>query len=415
MKIALVHNRYGVRSGEEVMIDRIAHLLKSRGHEVLGFFRDSAHIAHSPLAHTRAFFSGVYSPAARRDFRRFLQRRRPDLIQIQNLYPLLSPSVLLEAHDQGIPIVMRCANFRLICPTGLCYTGGRPCQRCVSGREWWCMIKNCQQSWPRSLGYALRNYVARTHRWFKDTVNVYLAQTTFQKRLLVQAGYHADRIHVVPNMIGPSQPSPGLGSYVAYIGRISHEKGIHTLLAAAKHVHPIPVRIAGPCAKPDAWFTKAPSNVHYDGVLSGHELETFYADARMVVVPSTCYEGMPSALLEAMAHAKPVICSDIGGLGEVVINGHTGLLFSPADPVELANKTRHLWRQDGLVRSMGLAGWDRARRLYSEDQYFSHLIAAYAQALRHTETTPSAATLPTTTTARVSKKAPQAVCARIPG
>ena len=76
---------------------------------------------------------------------------------------------------------MRAANFRLVCPNGLLLSRGEICHRCVGGKEYWCVLRNCEESLPKSAGYALRSAVARQRRWYMDNVSAYLSATHFLK------------------------------------------------------------------------------------------------------------------------------------------------------------------------------------------------------------------------------------------
>ncbi|MBN1127119.1 MAG: glycosyltransferase family 4 protein [Sedimentisphaerales bacterium] len=381
MRIALVHNSYASFSGEEMMLGRISGLLQSYGHEVFHFFRSSQEIGKSLVHKAHAFFAGIYSPSRAFEMNEFISRYKPDLIQVQNVYPLISPSVLVAAHLKHIPIVMRCANYRLICPNGLFMTRGKVCQKCSGGHEWQCVLRNCEKSLWKSTGYALRNYMARKYGWFRNNVNVYIAQTEFQKRCLVENGYDPARIRVLPNMIEEHPITSETGSYVAYVGRISREKGLDTLINAASLLPDIPIRIAGSGPETNRLKQLAGTNVQFMDFLQGPRLDTFFANARLVVLCSTCFEGFPSAILEAMSRGKPVICSKIGGLPEIVEKGKTGFLFEPGNAEELASIINDLWNRSDLISQLGQQASMVARQRYSPAKYYSHLMEVYAQAI----------------------------------
>lgn len=379
MKILYVHNEYGKISGEEIMISRIVDMLKDNGHEVPTFFRKSSEIA-TGIDKLKAFISGIYSVKSRREFREIIKNNRPDLIQVQNMYPLISPSVLVEAYKQSVPVVMRCANYRLICPTGLYATNGQICEKCNNG-EYWCVLRNCTGSLPKSIGYALRNYYARVKRLYLDNVTVYYAQTDFQRQCLVQNGFDASRIFVIPNMIEPMPESYTTGDYIGFVGRVSPEKGLQTLVDAAKQLQGIKFKAAGSCDSMLYLRKTAPENFGFCGHI-GHDLiSQFYDNIRISVVCSTWYEGFPSTILEAMMRSKPVICSRIGGLPEIIDDGITGLLFEPGNADDLAEKIHYLWDRPDLCRKMGRAGREKALREYSPKKYYERLMAVYKKAM----------------------------------
>ncbi|MBP8304442.1 MAG: glycosyltransferase [Phycisphaerae bacterium] len=385
MNIAVVHNRYGAHSGEETVVEGILDLLAARGHRTACFMRSSAEIPAQVLGKARAFFSGIYNPVARSAFRRFLSEARPDLVHIHNLFPLISPSVLLECRRAKIPVVMTVHNHRLVCPTGLHLSKRDPrtCERCCGGREYWCVLRNCEGSLCKSLGYALRNAVARRAGWYRENVALYACLAEFQRRRLIREGYPEDRITVVPNMVQAGLPAGEgpLGEYVGFAGRVSPEKGVDTLVSAARICPEIPFRIAGRVDRMSEVVDRAPDNCTFLGHLGPEDLSGFYAGSRMLVVPSVWYEAFGLCAVEAQAHGKPVVCSRMGALPEIVVHGETGLLFEAGNAVELAGRIRSLWRQPRRCREMGRAGRDRVLREYGAGPYYERLMAAYEKAI----------------------------------
>lgn len=387
MKLLLVHNEYGRVSGEEIAVRALRNVLESRGHRVDVYFRSSAEIGQSWSGQAKAFCTGVYNLAAKRLFREMLRRQRPDLVHFHNLFPLISPSILDECREAGIPVVMTVHNYRLVCPNGLHTVRGQSCERCVGGREYHCVLNRCEDSLVKSAGYALRNAVARKFQLFRRNVTMYAALTEFQRGRLVSAGFPAERIAVIPNMIGDeagaaeshSRDHP-TGEWVGYVGRVSPEKGIATLLAAAAAMPDIPFKIAGTTDRMPELPAMATANVEFVGHLSGAVLDAFYCRSRIIVLCSTWFEGFPMALAEAMLHRKPIVCSRIGGLPEIVSDGVTGLLFTPGDAADLGQQLRQLWAHPELCRAMGRAGHLKARREYSPAAYYQRLIRLYQSA-----------------------------------
>jgi glycosyltransferase involved in cell wall biosynthesis len=382
MKILLIHNNYGKTSGEEIMFNRIVELLCSHGHVVECFCRNSSEIS-SLFDKANAFFSGIYSFSSRNKMRQLLLQYKPDVIFVKNVFPQISPSVLVEARRNKIPVVMCCANYRLICPHGVFLRSGNLCEKCSGGREYWCILHNCEGSFSKSLGYALRNYVARKNRFFLDNVTLYYVFTEFQRQLMSKKGIPPERIHVIPNMVGSSEVATcrTLGDYVGYVGRVSPEKGVSLLLAAAAMNPDIPFKIAGAYDRMAYLLKTAPPNVEFLGHLGQDTLVRFYAGCRIVVLPSLCYETFGLSLAEAGIRGKSVICSRIGGLPEIVEDGVTGLLFEPGNAGDLAEKIRYLWDRHEVCRKMGQAGREKALREYSPEKYHERLIAVFKKAI----------------------------------
>lgn len=340
-----------------------------------------------------AFAKGVYSWQAKRETADIIENYRPDVVHANNLYPLFSPSVLVACRERGIPVVMTLHNYGLTCPAWYHLAKGRVCERCLGGREYWCVLQNCKGNVFESVGYALRNAVARSLGLFQDNVTLFVALTHFAKHRMVNAGFEESQVAVMPFFVAlpDSAADPARGEYIAYAGRLSPEKGIDTLLTAARNTG-LPVRIAGDGPAGPRMVRQAPSNVEFVGTLDRTAIGTFYRNARFTVVPSTWFECFPLAIAEPMSHGVPVIASRIGGLPEIVEDGVTGLLFEPGNAEDLAVKMRMLWENPQLCLQMGVAGRQKAMREYSPDIYYERLLAVYTRA---TEICQSATVQPT--------------------
>lgn len=217
MKILIVHNEYGKRSGEEAVVDKMAEIFAGLGLEVARLRRSTGEVRGTLAGKARAFVAGIYCPLGVRAMRRALAEERPDLVNVHNLYPFISPAALRECRRAGVPVVMTVHNFRLICPTGLFMRDGAPCELCLErGDEWGCVRHNCEHSRLKSLGYAARNAVARLRQHYIDCVDVFACITEFQRRKLIEAGFPPERIVVIPNCAetggqgrtGTQQPAP---------------------------------------------------------------------------------------------------------------------------------------------------------------------------------------------------------------
>jgi len=270
-------------------------------------------------------------------------------------------------------------NYRLLCPTGLLFSHGEVCHRCLGGREWWCAIRNCTGERPKSLGYGLRNAVARLRGSFVDGIDRFIALTEFVKSMLVRHGYPAERIDVVRNILSLETAQSHLtdGEYVGYVGRISPEKGVDTIVEAARECPDTPFRFAGHYLRMPNLPVQAPVNCRFLGAIPSADVGKFLAAARFTVLSSRWYEVSPLSLVDAMLQGKPVVCSNIGGLPEFVDDGSTGLLFAPGNPRDLAEKIRYLWDRPELCREMGEAARAKIIAMFSPDVNYKRLLDTY--------------------------------------
>jgi glycosyltransferase involved in cell wall biosynthesis len=387
-RVAIVHNAYGKVSGEEIAIDNLVTLLEKRGITVHRFSRFSAEIEYTRLGKISAFFSGIHNPFSRKVFGQFLRETRPDVVHIHNLYPLISPSILPECKAQRIPVVMTVHNFRLVCPNGLLMSHGKVCHRCLGGREYWCILRNCENDIFKSTGYALRSAVARLLRRYYDNVDHFICLSEFQKNILVDEGLPANRVSVLANHISFAveiSRQKESGGYVAYVGRISPEKDVLSLIEAARQLDDVEFKFAGDYNRIPEVMKNKPDNCEFLGQLNAEKIAEFYSNARMIVFATRCYEGFPTVLLEAMSHGLPVVCSRIGGLPEIVEDGRTGLLYEPSKTDELADHIRTLWQNPALCQKLGNAGLQKAREDYAADRLMDRLLDIYEKVIKEGE------------------------------
>lgn len=369
MKILLVHNNYGKYSGEEAVVDKMAEMLQARGIDI-AFYRLSSEGSRETLGgKIKGFLCGIHSPEGIKGMREALQREKPDVVNVHNLYPFISPAALQECRKAGVPVVMTVHNFRLICPTGLFMRNGAPCELCLErGNEWSCLRYNCEHSLLKSAGYTLRNAYARLTGAYRKNVDTFACITDFQRRRLEAAGFNPRSLTVIPNCADvPDSCTYETGEYIGYVGRLSYEKGYDRLIDAARRHPHIPFRFAG--AVREDMTGDLPENVRLLGKLDRTALEDFIRKSRFIVMPSRCYEGFPMTILEAAAFGKPCIGPDHGGFTEIIGHGadSIGRLFAPASEESLERQITELWEHPEEVRRLGRCAYGKLKREYSTD------------------------------------------------
>jgi len=395
VKVYQIYNEQRSRfGGEPAVVNATIGVLAEAGHDTHLIMKSSRVLENSLIKRMCAFWGGVYNIRSYHEIRRLLEVDRPDVVHVHSVSPMFSPSVLVACRRAGVPVVMTVHTHNLTCPTWYHLYKGRICEDCTGGREYHCVLKNCRGNFPESLAYALRSSVARRFRWFHDNVSVLIALTPFGRRRLLQAGFAEDQIAVVPNPTAVTQAHTirPVGEYVAFAGRISREKGVDVLLAAAARMPDIPFKVAGDGPILPEMTTRAPHNVEFLGRLTFDDLIAFYSKARILVVPSLWYEPFGMIVVDAMALGVPVIASRIGGLPDVVDDGVTGALFEPGNSRDLVCKIRDLWEDSNGCERMGGAGREKALTQYSPEAYLRSLLAVYNAAILRTQK--DAVTLP---------------------
>lgn len=376
--VLMIHNEYGALSGEEVQFGNIVALLRSQNHPVEVLTRKSSELHGRFWGPVKGFFTGIYNPSSIRSVLDRIELVKPDLVFFQNLYPLISPSILPAIRSKGIPIIMLVANYRLMCPNGLHFSRGEVCERCLQGREWWCVLRNCECRPLKSLGYAIRNWAARTQRLFQQNVDVFLCASNFLKQRMIDAGFEASRIFVNPNIIEcPTEQGTERnlndGEYIGYVGRLSREKGIDTLLDIARMCPQIEFRLAGQESMDFCMPKPLPPNVKIIGFLKGDALEDFYHKSRIMISTSKCFETFGMSIAEAMIRGIPVVVPRHGVFPSFVIDGETGLVADVGQPITYVRAIHAIWYDTDLCSRLASAGQAWALKMYSPETYYTML------------------------------------------
>jgi len=375
MKILIIHNDYGKYSGEETVVDKMIVLLKSQGHNVVQLRKTSEGARESFKGQVQGFFSGIYSHEGVKAVRQAIVKEKPDIINIHNLYPFISPAALFECKKAGIPVIMTIHNFRLVCPTGLFMRNNQPCELCLAnGNEWGCIKYNCEHSVLKSVGYATRNAVARITGAYDKCVNQFVCITDFQRKKLIEAGYDAEKITVIPNAVEiPTQYDVCAGEYVAFCGRLSREKGVDMILDVARRNPSIRFKFAGAVRDTDL-VNNLPKNVSLTGHIRGNELVEFYKNAAFFVMASRWYEGFPMSILEAAQYGKATIGPDHGGFPEIIGKGlqAIGRLFTPGDMNDLEQQIIELWNSPTDTTKLGSVAFEKLKTHYSSEVIYQH-------------------------------------------
>lgn len=383
MKILFVHNSYSEKtpSGEEHASRELATLLEEHGHEVRWFKRSSDELRQGQCGRIKGFFTGIYNPSSANKLSKLLDEYKPDIVQVQNLYPLISSSIFKPLKKRGIPVVMRCPNYRLFCPAGLCLNNkGEVCEKCFGGKEWNCIKYNCEQNILKSMGYAIRNWFSRVSRNIIDGVDVFIVQSDFQKQKFIKQGIQAEKLVILPGICPEIKDKnmSSLGEYVTFVGRVSAEKGIYEFIEAAKMNPAIPFKVAGMIDKNFVKPNDCPKNVEFVGFLKGDELDVFYLKSRIIIVPSKWYEGFPNVITRGMLLKRPVITTNIGAMPSIIEDQVHGLLVEPGDVTALGLAIGRLYTDEEHCRDYGEAGFKKASKHYSREAIFETLITVYS-------------------------------------
>lgn len=386
MRILVAHNKYRWAGGEDVVVKQERALLEAHGHQVISFEKNNNEIQDSSkleLARNCLWNSEAYAHVLR-----IIDQEKIELMHVHNYFPLLSPSVFAAAKKKGIAVVHTLHNFRLSCINGLFLRDGKPCESCLScgnllpGIVYKCYHSDFAASSVAAMSIGLHNVM----KTVPNAVGRFIVLNEHAREKFVQAGLPVEKIRVKPNFILEDKgAASGDGDYVAFLGRLAEEKGISVLLAAWKNMKSkIRLKIAGDglLAETVKAFAQENPHVEYVGWLDETSAHRLLGSAKFSVLPSICYESaLPLSAIQSLCAGTPVVASRLGAMERLIYEGKTGLLFTPGDAQELANKIEQLWLDDEALKRMRVESRQNFVRNYSAERNYELLMGIYEEAL----------------------------------
>jgi glycosyltransferase involved in cell wall biosynthesis len=365
-------------------------MLQAHGHEVIPYLRRNEEIKSFGVAQKLAFLGDtVYSCRTVRDVRALTAAMRPDVAYIHNVYPLISPAIYHSLHTLRIPIVQCVHDFRPLCANGLFYTQQHCCELCKNGNYLHGFVKKCyKESYLFSGLYALTLAVNRSAKMM-EKISAYVCLNQFYRKKLLEVGVPAGKIYVRPNSIDASAVASDAShephDYAIFLGRLSPEKGLWTLLKAFEKIAPLRLKIVG-MGPLEAELTKyirekKLENVEMAGFRSGEEKKRLLEGALFSIIPSEWHENFPVVSLESYAAAKPIVASRMGGLPSIVAEGETGLLFTAGNSEELAEKVRYMFANPREAERMGAVACKLAQTKYSRETSYHNLMEIFQKVM----------------------------------
>lgn len=377
-RILVVHNAYLHRGGEDSVVEAEVALLASKGHEVRLFLRSNDEIGSQ--GRVRTAVDTLWSTRSAHAIEQAVADFRPDVIHVHNTFPLISPSIYWAADELGVPIVQTLHNFRLHCPQAMYLRNGKVCEDCLGHVPWHGVLRGCYRgSRTQSAVMTAMLTFHRTIGTWNRKVTRYIALNEFCRNKFIEGGLPAERVLVKPNFVDFPRPEPLPREGFLFVGRLSAEKGVATLVDAFGRVAGSSLRIAG--TGPEDRLLAGVPGLNWLGALPGDQVHREMMSAAALVLPSIWYENFPRTLVEAMASGLPVIASRCGALAELVEDGVTGLLFEPGQAADLEDKMRWAIANPERLAAMGRAARLRYEARYTADINYGQLTAIYREAI----------------------------------
>jgi glycosyltransferase involved in cell wall biosynthesis len=304
-----------------------------------------------------------------------------------NFHHQITPSILPPLRARGTKIIYVVQDLKPVCGNYKMLTHDGVCERCKGGKFYQQTLHKCTKN--SVFASAVNTVEMYVHHWLRyyDLIDAFITPSEFYRNKLIEFGLPAQKISALPNFIDVKSYTPQFrpGTYLLYLGRLSEEKGVPTLIAAMKAVPELRCKIAG--TGPFEENVKRQlqeancNNVEMLGHIHGERLQHELQNSLALVIPSEWYEAFGLCTVEAYACGKPVIGARIGGITETIVEGETGWLFEPGNVADLVRVLRKILESKSQLELMGHHARQRALDLYDAEKQYAPTISLYSKLL----------------------------------
>lgn len=402
MKVLLVNKFHYRKGGSETYYFTLAEALKAQGHEVVFFamqdeknlpcdqekyFVSNASISGGIKSKLNMLLHMTYSKEAYSKMKQLLQAGQPDLVILNLVHKQITLSIIdaIKEHDPKLPVFWTMHDLIAVCPSYSMRDGsGNTCEKCLGGDYSHCVKNRCIKG-SRLMSMLSKHeaeYIRR-RKWY-DRVDLFICPSEFYRKKLVEGKFTKSPIVTMRNPLPLDtvfEQSEAEGKYILYFGRLSPEKGVKTLIEAAKKCgcHLV-ILGTGPQEKELKTCAEGCDNIEFKGFQTGEALRNYVRNSRCVVLPSEWYENGPYSAMEAMAMGKPLIVSNMGGLPELVEDGVNGFIYEKtADALAECIEKMQKLSADEYVR-MEENSLRKAQSLFEAHSYVEELEKQYGKA-----------------------------------
>lgn len=399
MKVLVVNKFFFLKGGAETVFFQEREMLIERGVSVIDFsmvhndnlvsdysasFVDNVdyHANATLLCALKTAIRFVHNTEACEKLSELIATEQPDIVHFHNIYHQLTPSIIKVAKQAGCKTVLTAHDTKIACPSYTMYRDGHTCEACLQGSVFNALRYRCQQGSLFKSGLLVVEALYQSLAQNYQSLDVIVAPSQFLADI-IRRKLPNNRIEVIVNGIDENVDQQDVADhrYFLYLGRLSQEKGVATMVAAYQLSNQsIPLKIAGTGPLADSLSGKQ-SKVEWLGFKTGRDLHLLIKQASAVIVPSECYENCSMSVLEAMSYGKPVIGANIGGIPEQVRDGKEGRLFEAGNAHDLANVMDEFTIRPELTKYYGEQARQRLESRYSLSAHHQQLVDLYQNLL----------------------------------
>lgn len=392
-RVLIVSKFYYNRGGACVCAINLASLLREKGHEVAVFSMqydknidcETSSYFVSEVGFSNGGIKGKINMAKRvlgygdikTSFARILNDFRPDVVHFNNIHSYLSPVVVKMARDFGARTVWTIHDYKLLCPAYTCERNGEPCEICFTNKLGVVKHRCMKNSLAASvLGYL--EAVKWNRKLLSDSTDKFICPSHFMEEKMIKGGF--PNTVTLFNFVDPDKlallQSVDVNSernYYCYIGRLSKEKGLITLLDAASALG-LPIKVAGTGPMEEELHSRYANVkcIEFVGHCDAQRVARLFAGARFSVLPSEWYENNPLSVIESLVAGTPVVGANIGGIPELIAEG-CGATFPSGDCEALKKAIQEMWSHEfdnAAIR-------EHAISTFSPDAHYTQLMTLY--------------------------------------
>lgn len=394
-RVLIVNKFYYPRGGDCVCTLNLERMLRHNGHDVAiyamlypenlpseyeHFFASNVAFDGGVYGKLRAFMRMLGLGDIRRSFSRMLDEFRPDIVHLNNIHSYLSPVLAELAHIRGCKVVWTLHDYKLLCPSYSCLCRGQVCEACFQDKTQ-VVRRRCMRDSLAASVIAYIEALVWNRKRLERVVDTFVCPSRFMANKMIEGGFDKARIKILCNFVDPDKLSEfkkrsncDRKDYYCYVGRLSKEKGIATLLdVASKKTFKFMIAGDGPIGETLKTKYSQCDNIKFLGHCDANQVGELLSHARFSVLPSEWYENNPLGIIESLCGGTPVVGSKIGGIAEL-IDDTTGILFSSGNREELSAAIQQAWERDWDYEAIAKA----SQRKFAPEQHYIQLSKIYS-------------------------------------
>jgi glycosyltransferase involved in cell wall biosynthesis len=370
MKVLLIHNFYKNYGGEETAVLNKIKLLESNNITVKLFSKKNDLIL-SFLDKVVVFFTSIFSFKTAKELRNTIKEFEPDIIEVHNVFPLISPSIFFTANKMKIPVFYYLHNYRFICGSSLLKSDNNCCDNC-KGNFFKAVINRCyRNSFLGSISLAINNLIHKSIlKTWTNKIDYFFIMNKNNIKYYTKFGIDGNKIIFLPHFSFMQRKSKkDKKKFALFVGEFSAKKGIHTLIKAFRDID-YKLKLIGKVKNKNSSEIKSlkklninlntigyiddKKNIENIGFVDNKSIAEYYANASFTIFPSEWEEPFGYVLIESFANYTPVLGSDQASIKKIVKNNFNGILFKSGNYIDLKNKIKWMIENEEKVSEMAL-------------------------------------------------------------